>query len=66
MEVRTAFIEEGGSEFHYIPCLNANPAWIDALCGLVMQHTQGWPLGQADATSLQASREHALALGAKD
>jgi ferrochelatase len=66
MEVRTAFIEEGGSEFHYIPCLNANPAWIDALCGLVMRHTQGWPLGQADAASLQASREHALALGAKD
>ena len=66
MEVRTAFIEEGGSEFHYIPCLNAHPAWIDALHGLVMRHTQGWPLGPADAASLQASRAAALEMGAKD
>ncbi len=66
MEVRAAFIEEGGSEFHYIPCLNANGAWIEALRGLVMRHTQGWPLGAADTAALQASRAAALALGAKD
>jgi ferrochelatase len=66
MEVRTAFVEEGGSEFHYIPCLNDSPAWIDALQGVVLQHTQGWPLGQADTRALQASREAALGLGARD
>jgi ferrochelatase len=66
MEVRAAFIEEGGSEFHYIPCLNANGAWIEALRDLVMRHTQGWPLGAADPNALQASRAAAQALGAKD
>jgi ferrochelatase len=66
MEVRAAFFEEGGSEFHYIPCLNANGAWIEALRNLVMRHTQGWPLGAADPNALQASRAAAQALGAKD
>lgn len=35
MEVRTAFMEEGGREFHYIPALNDDDAWVDALAGMV-------------------------------
>lgn len=66
MEVRAAFIEAGGREFHYISCLNDQPAWLDALYGVALQHMQGWPAGQPDALALQASRDAALALGAGD
>ncbi|EGZ46992.1 ferrochelatase [Neisseria wadsworthii] len=39
---REAFHAAGGTQFNYIPCLNANPAWIDALGKLAKQHLQGW------------------------
>ncbi len=66
MEVRAAFIEEGGREFHYIPCLNAQSNWLDALHQICLNHMQGWPAQGEDAKSLQASRAAALSLGAKD
>ncbi len=66
MEVKAAFMEEGGREFHYIPCLNANPDWLDAFYRVALQHMQGWPLNAPDQVALQASREAALAMGAKD
>jgi len=43
MEGRAAFIQAGGSEFSYIPCLNDDPAWIDALCAIAERHLSGWP-----------------------
>jgi ferrochelatase len=64
MEVKAAFIEEGGREFHYIPCLNATPAWADALHAIAVEHMQGWPLVDVGQATLQASREAALAMGA--
>ena len=66
MEVRAAFIEEGGREFHYIPCLNAAPAWTQALYELSLSHLQGWPLQAAPAPALEKSRANALAMGAAD
>ncbi|MDO4248816.1 MAG: ferrochelatase [Neisseria sp.] len=39
---REAFHAAGGTQFHYIPCLNDNPAWIDALSALAKKHLQGW------------------------
>lgn len=39
---REAFHAAGGKQFNYIPCLNANPVWIDALSQLAKQHLQGW------------------------
>jgi ferrochelatase len=66
MEVKAAFLEEGGQDFHYIPCLNANADWIAALHGVALQHAAGWPLQPADAQALAASRAAALALGARD
>lgn len=42
MEVRAAFQQAGGQSFHYIPCLNDNPAWIDALGQLAVRHLGGW------------------------
>ena len=35
LECRTAFLAAGGREFHYIPCLNEDDAWIAALTDIV-------------------------------
>ncbi len=66
MEAREAFLHAGGKEFHYIPCLNDDPEWITALCNIAQQHLQGWPTQEAsNLHALEASRQAALALGAK-
>jgi len=41
-EGRHAFVEAGGKDFHYIPCLNADAAWIEALAALVGRELAGW------------------------
>lgn len=65
MECRQAFIAAGGSQFHYIPCLNDDPRWIAALATLALQHLAGWPTQDLlSPGALQAQRERALALGA--
>ncbi|MCW5654149.1 ferrochelatase [Hydrogenophaga sp.] len=67
MEARHAFTQAGGSHFEYIPCLNDQPEWVHALVDLAERHLQGWPTQAADnPMDLQASRERALALGARD
>ncbi len=43
MEARSEFLNAGGKEFHYIPCLNESPAWIGALAEIAEQHLVGWP-----------------------
>ena len=65
MEVQEAFMEEGGESYSYIPCLNDNPLWIEALENLSATHMSGWPLQPAPAHEAQASREAALAMGAE-
>jgi len=66
-EAREAFLGAGGRQFEYIPCLNAQPAWIEALAGVAERHLGGWNTQAApDAAALAASRERALGLGAKD
>jgi protoporphyrin/coproporphyrin ferrochelatase len=66
MEAREAFLHAGGKEFHYIPCLNDDPEWITALCNISQNHLQGWKtLEASDLIALEASRQAALALGAK-
>ncbi|WP_036596758.1 ferrochelatase, partial [Ottowia thiooxydans] len=37
IEGKETFLEAGGQEFHYIPCLNDNSAWIVALAELVQE-----------------------------
>lgn len=41
-EIRESFEEAGGERFTYVPCLNAEPAHIDALAAIVADNLQGW------------------------
>ena len=66
MEARAAFLKAGGKVFHYIPCLNEDPEWITALYNLTQRHLAGWnTLTTPEPQALAASRQAALALGAK-
>ena len=41
-EIRDAFIEAGGEEFTYIPCLNDDDAHIAALAQVIDENLAGW------------------------
>lgn len=41
-ENRENFIEAGGQQYHYIPCLNDRDDHIQMMVDLVKEHTQGW------------------------
>lgn len=49
VECRDAFLEEGGKTLNYIPCLNAQDNWLDALSCLVMQNLPGADQGESMA-----------------
>ncbi|WP_372528229.1 ferrochelatase [Piscinibacter sp.] len=63
-QARSAFLQAGGAEFHYIPCLNDQHEWIAALANLALRHLQGWPVGLPEEPHLAQQRERALQLGA--
>jgi ferrochelatase len=66
-EVRQAFMLAGGKEFHYIACLNDDSEWITALGEIAQRHLAGWPTRNVPpAAELTASRQAALALGARN
>jgi protoporphyrin/coproporphyrin ferrochelatase len=65
-EAREAFLEAGGETFHYLPCLNDDDAWIQALTRLAEQHLQGWPTrGAPSEDELRRQVEAARSLGAE-
>lgn len=65
IECKRAFLEAGGTEFHYIPALNERPEWIAALGQLVRDHLVNWiKQPQTDLTLFAASAARAKALGA--
>ncbi|MFN6060268.1 MAG: ferrochelatase [Burkholderiales bacterium] len=66
LEVKAAFLEEGGEQFHYIECINDSPVWIQAMHSLTMTHMSGWPLEPASDADRSVSRQAALAIGAKN
>lgn len=41
-QCRDAFIAAGGEQFHYLPCLNDDPAWISGLARLITRNLGGW------------------------
>lgn len=65
IENKAAFLGGGGGEFHYIPCLNERDGWIRALVGIALDNLQGWLPSRHDPQAAAASRQQALALGAK-
>lgn len=42
MQCRDAFLESGGRQFRYIPCLNDDPQWAAGMAELVRRHIGGW------------------------
>jgi ferrochelatase len=41
-EIREAFLHAGGEEFTYIPCLNDDPAHVEALAEVALRNLAGW------------------------
>ncbi|MGN6390197.1 MAG: ferrochelatase [Burkholderiaceae bacterium] len=64
MEVRHDFLSAGGKTFHYIPCLNEQPAWLHALADIALRELAGWDTA-AGAAAHQARREAAAASAAE-
>ena len=64
IEGKAIFLNAGGGEYHYIPCLNERNDWIHALATLVERNLLGWESAETTPEALVRSRERALALGA--
>jgi len=64
IEGRTLFIQAGGREYHYIPCLNERDDWIQALTDIVLENLLGWT-SNVSAETLDMSRLRAQSMGAK-
>lgn len=69
MEVKNEFLAAGGGEFHYIPALNENSSWINALGEMALSNLAGWVSAQWDDDAARKTGENtrgrAMALGAK-
>jgi ferrochelatase len=69
MEGKEIFTHAGGGEYHYIPALNENEAWIHAMTTIALENLQGWV--STDWNIDQAKKEaemtklRAQAMGAK-
>src|SRR5487761_2638677 len=68
MKVNAAFLSNGGREYHYIPALNDDPAWLNALTEIALDHLGGWvsPHWTAQAAMQEGEmiRQRAIAAGA--
>ena len=65
-EGRDDFLKAGGQEYHYIPALNEDDAWIHALADIAEQHLAGWPTKVAVAPqALETSAREAFKFGAR-
>lgn len=42
MQCRDAFLESGGKQFRYIPCLNGDEQWADGLATFIRRNISGW------------------------
>lgn len=66
MEAKEIFLDHGGKDYRYIPCLNSNPQWIDALRDIAYQHLLGWTLGvESEDVLTQRAKRADLAEKAK-
>ncbi len=65
-ENRHYFLEAGGEQFRYIPCLNDRQDHVDFLAGLVRRNLEGWVTepGAWDETAVRAEAEASRARAA--
>lgn len=63
VENRDYFLEAGGSDFQYIPCLNSSAGHLDALGSIVEQQLAGWR--ETPVTPPATTAELARARGAR-
>lgn len=66
IEAKNTFIQAGGQEFHYIPCLNERHDWIEALADIASTNLQGWMDEEISEETAQLSKNRALTMGAKE
>lgn len=65
MECREAFMSAGGEQYHYIPCLNERPDWIEALHTICTEHLGNWlSLPETSDEMQKAAAARARKLGA--
>ncbi|MEK7875173.1 MAG: ferrochelatase [Pseudomonadota bacterium] len=65
IEGKTIFLNAGGKDYHYIPCLNERDDWIHALADIAAANLLGWVGTEPSAEQLERSRAQALAAGAE-
>ena len=64
-EGREDFLQAGGQAYHYIPALNEDKAWIQALANLTERHLAGWETRLIpDPATLTCSLQQAKKFGA--
>ena len=56
IEGKQAFLSAGGRDFHYIPCLNDDAAWIGALGAIAERNLAGWATKEEPAPSARSAR----------
>ena len=66
IEGKTTFIQAGGKEFHYIPCLNERDDWIHALTDIALSNLEGWLGLEESKENAEQSRKLAVDMGAKN
>jgi ferrochelatase len=69
MEGKHIFQSNGGGEYQYIPALNENDAWINAMTTIALENLQGWVTTEWDSVAAKNEAEmtklRAQSLGAK-
>ncbi len=65
MEGKEIFQHAGGGEYHYIPALNENEAWIHAMTQIALENLQGWVSADWDAEQAKKDTERTAMLASK-
>ena len=64
IEGKAIYLNAGGRDFHFIPCLNERNDWLHALADIITSNLVGWG-DSATHETLEMSRLRALSMGAK-
>lgn len=66
IECKADFLNAGGREYHYIPCLNERDDWLRALSEIVLNQLRGWLEEAHSPVAALESKARAIAMGAKE